>query len=331
MSDHKDILILAEVRDGSITPMTRELLGAGKKLSLDMGQGLSALLLGSGVGALAQDLIALGAAKVYVVDNPALASFNAESFTGAVSIACRQICPAVFLMGHTSMGRDLAPRVAARLGASLSTDCINVSTDAATKRLIQTRPAYGGNAVATVVSRAMPQMATLRSRAMPPAEADPSREGEVVKLNVDVPDSRVRITSVVRSETGQVKLEDASIVVAGGAGITDAASFEMVKELAAVVGGAVGATRLPCEEGMVPWSYQIGQTGKIVAPDLYIAVAISGAPQHMAGCSGSKCIVAVNRDAQANIFKVADYGIVADYKQALPVLTAKLREIRASC
>jgi len=330
MNDCKDVLILAEVRDQSIAPITRELLGAGKKLSLELGQGLGALLLGAGVASLAGELISLGAAKVYVVDSPELVTYNSDSYTSAVTEACRQIGPLVFLAGQTSVGRDLLPRAAARLGASLCTDCVDVKIDGATGRLVQTRPAYGGNAVAEMVSRSLPQMATLRSRAMPPAEADPSSLGEVVNLDVGVLSSRVRITDVVRSDAEDVKLEDASVVVAGGAGITDAASFDLVKGLAAVLKGAVGATRLPCEDGMVPWSYQIGQTGKIVAPDLYIAVAISGAPQHMAGCSGSKCVVAVNRDPQANIFRVADFGIVADYKQAVPVLIDKLREIKAS-
>jgi electron transfer flavoprotein alpha subunit len=330
MADYRGVLVLAEIRDQAIAPITRELLGVGKKLAQDMGEGLSALLLGSGLGAATKEAIALGAGKVYVVDGTAFASYNSDGYLTAVTKVCQEIRPAVFLMGQTSTGRDLAPLVAARLGASLSTDCVDLKIDPATKKLVQTRPVYGGNALAVVVSKAYPQMATVRARAMKPAESDASRRGEVIAVDVGNLETRVRIVDVVKMETGQVKLEEAKVVVAGGAGISEVKDFDLVKELAAVLGGAVGATRLPCEEGLVPWGFQIGQTGKIVAPDLYIAVAISGAPQHMAGCSGSKCIVAVNKDPQANIFKVADFGIVADYKQALPVMIKKCQEIKTS-
>jgi len=329
MADYHGVLVLAEMRDQAIAPITKELLGLGRKLAQDMGEGLCTLLLGSDLGATTKEVIALGADKVYVVDSAAFASYNSDSYLTAVTKVYQETKPAILLMGQTSIGRDLAPLVAARLGASLSTDCVDLKIDPATKKLVQTRPVYGGNALAVVVSKAYPQIATVRARAMEPAEPDASRQGEVVAVDVGSPETRVRIVDVVKAETGEVKLEEAKVVVAGGAGISEAKDFDLVKELAAVLGGAVGATRLPCEEGLVPWGYQIGQTGKIIAPDLYIAVAISGAPQHMAGCSGSKCIVAVNRDPQANIFKVADFGIMADYKQALPVMIKKCQEIKA--
>ncbi len=328
MTDYHGVLVLVELQDQAVASISKELLGVGQALAGQMGQDVSALLLGHELGDAAKEAIALGADRVYAADSPGLTLYNSESYLDVMLRICRQIRPAVVLLGQTSMGRDLAPLLAAELGGSLSTDCVDLRVDPSSGRLVLTRPVYGGNALAAVESRASPQMATVRGRAMEPAQPDMSRHGDVIAVEVADIKTRVRTLEVVKTETGQVKLEEAKIVVAGGAGIGDAGDFDLVRDLAVVLGGAVGATRLPCEEGLVPWSLQIGQTGKIVAPDLYFAVAISGAPQHMAGCSGARCIVAVNRDAQANIFKAADFGIVADYRQALPVLIEKCREIK---
>ena len=329
MSEYRGVLILGEMEDGGISSITKELLGIGRKLADELGEELSALLIGSEIKALSQEAIAWGSDKVYVADNPALASYSSDGYTAVATKICQEVAPSVLLMGQTSIGRDVAPRLAARLGVLLSTDCVELRIDPDTKRLIQVRPVYGGNAMAEVVSKTSPQMATVRSRSMSPLSLDSSRTGEVVPVDIAVDASiiKAKIVDIVKEEVEGIKLEDAKVVVAGGGGIASAEDFELVRELAKVLGGAVGATRPPCEEGWMPSSVQIGQTGKIVTPDLYIAIAISGAQQHMAGCADSKCIVAINRDTEAHIFKLADFGVIGDYKEALPALIAKCKEL----
>lgn len=330
MDDYRGVLILAEIQDEGIAPVTKELLGAGRRLADELGEDLSALLIGSGIEAATSEVIAYGADKVCVADNPALADYNSDSYTVVAAKVCQEAASSIFLMGQTSIGRDIAPRVAARLGASLSTDCLELRIDPDSRRLVQTRPVYGGNALATVVSKAYPQMATIRPRALSPLSPDHARTGQVVSVEVGSLQTKARVIERVKEEIEGVRLEEAKVIVTGGAGFNGAEEFELIRELATALGGAVGATRLPCEEGWISSSLQIGQTGKIVAPDLYIAVAVSGAPQHMAGCSGSKYIVAINRDPEANIFKMADFSIVADYQEALPALTKKCRELLSS-
>ena len=330
MSDYRGVLVLAETQDKGIAPITKELLGAGRKLANELAQELSALLIGSEAEAASSDVIAWGADRVYIAHSPDLDKHNSDSYTTTATRVCQEIAPSIFLLGQTSIGRDVAPRVAARLGASLTTDCVELGIDPDSKRLVQARPVYGGNAMATIISKAYPQMATVRPRSMSPLAPDDSRAGEVIPVEVGILDTRARVVDVVKEEVEGIKIEEARVIVGGGAGITGAEDFQLVRQLANVLGGAVGATRLPCQEGWVSSSLQIGQTGKIVAPDLYIAVAISGAPQHMAGCLVSKCIVAINRDRDAEIFKVADFGIVADYKEALPALIRKCQELKSS-
>ncbi len=329
MSEHRGVLILGEVEDKKIASITKELLGVGRKLADELGEGLSALLIGSEIKELGREAITWGADKVYVADNPALATYNSDCYTAVVTKVCKEIAPSIFLLGQTSIGRDVAPRVAARLGASLATDCIELKVAPDTKRLIQTRPVYGGNAMAVVVSKAYPQIATVRPRSMSPLSPNTSRSGDVVLIDVgaDVLVTKTKVANRVKEEVKGIKLEEAKVVVAGGAGISGAEDFKQLWELAKVLGGAVGATRIPCEQGWAPSGLQIGQTGKIVTPDLYIAVAISGAPQHIAGCLGSKYIVAINTDPEANMLKVANFGVVGDYKEALPALTTKCKEL----
>ncbi|MFC2000436.1 electron transfer flavoprotein subunit alpha/FixB family protein [Chloroflexota bacterium] len=330
MSDYQGVLVLAETQEKGLASISKELLGIGRTLADELGEDLSALLIGSDMEAVSKDAIAWGADRVYIAYGPDLASYNSDAYTAVVTRICREANPSVVLMGQTGVGRDISPRVAARLGASLSTDCVKLEIDPESKRLLVTRPVYGGNAMAVVASRAFPQMATVRPRSASPVDPDTSRVGKIVPIEVGGLETKARVVDRVREEVEGLKIEDAKVVVGGGAGISGPEDFGLVRELAGVLGGAVGATRQPCEEGWVSSSYQIGQTGKIIAPDVYIAVAISGAPQHMAGCSGSKCIVAVNRDPEANIFKVADFGIVADYKEAVPSLINKYRELKAS-
>jgi len=329
MSDYQGILIIGEVENGEISSITRELLGIGRKLADEMGEGLSALIIGSEIKAQGQEAIASGADKVYVADNPALAGYNSDCYTAVVTNVCKDVAPSILLVGHTSMGRDLAPRVAARLEVFLAADCIELRNDPDTKKLIQIRPVYGGNAIAEIASKTLPQMATVRPKSMSPLSPDASRAGDIVPVDIaaDALTAKTKTVDLVKEEVEGIKLEDAKVIVAGGFGLGSAEEFGPVRELAKVLGGAVGATRPPCDEGWISSSLQIGQTGKIVTPDLYIAVGISGAQQHISGILASKCIVAINRDPEANIFKIADLGVIGDFKEALPALTTKCKEL----
>lgn len=332
MSDYKGILVCGEIAEGRLAPITLELLGAGRRLANDLGQELNALLMGKDTGDLAQETIAFGADKAYVADNPILETYNSDAFTAAAAKLCQKISPVIILLGQTNMGRDLAPRLVGRLQGGLAMDCLELTIDPTTKLLAQTRPVFGGNANATVVTKtARPQIATIRPKAMAPAQRDESHKGQVISVEdpIDAGAVKVKVIERVKEKTEGVKLEDAEFVVSGGRGVGSVQNFETLKELANLLGGAVGATRAACEEGWIPMTQQVGQTGKIVSPTLYIAIALSGAMQHIAGCSGSKCIVAINKDAGANIFKVASFGIVGDYKEALPALTQKLKELLA--
>ena len=332
MSDHKGVLICGEIAEGRLAQITLELLGIGRKLADDLGEDLRVLLMGSKAGSLGQEAIAYGADKVYVADDSLLDNYNSDAYIQVAAKFCRKTLASIILLGHTDVGIDLAPRLNGRLGGGLAMECIALSIDPATKLLVSTRPVYGGNAIAEMISKsARPQMATLRPKIVPPAERNDSRQGEVIPVEdkVDPLAIKVKVVERVKEDVEGVKLEDAEVVVCGGRGIGSAENFEVLLKLARLLGGAVGGTRPACEEKWVPMSHQIGQTGKIVSPKLYFAVALSGAMQHIAGCSGSKTIVAINRDPEANIFKVAHLGIVGDYKEALPALTEKLRELMA--
>jgi len=332
MANHKGVLICGEITEGKLAPITIELLGIGRKLADELGEELSTLLMSSKTGDLGQEAIAYGADNVYVAKESFLDHYNSDAYTQVATNLCQKMLPSVVLLGHTDIGCDLAPRLNGRLGGGLAMDCLALSIDPATKLLVSTRPIFGGNAHATMVSRsARPQMATLRPKTVQPAERNDSRQGKVIPVEEKIDPSAIKIKVVdrIKEEVEGVKLEDAEVVVSGGRGMGSAQNFEMLKELARVLGGAVGATRPACDEGWAPARVQVGQSGKVVSPKLYIAVALSGAMSHIAGCLGSKYIVAINKDKGANIFSVAHFGIVADYKEVLPALTAKLKEIKS--
>jgi len=332
METHKGVLVCGEIAEGKLAPITVELLGVGRKLSNELGEDLSTLLMGSKAGVLGKEAIAYGADNVYVAEDSLLDDYNSDAYTQVAADFCRKALPFVMLLGHTDVGCDLAPRLNGRLGGGLSMDCLALSVDPATKLLVSTRPVFGGNAHATMVSKgARPQMATLRLKTVPPAERNDSRQGKVIPVEgkVDPSGFKVKVVERIKEEVEGVKLEDAEVVVSGGRGIGSAQNFEMVRELARVLGGAVGATRPACDEGWAAVTLQVGQSGKVVNPKLYIAVALSGAMSHISGCLGSKTIVAINKDKEANIFNVAHFGIVADYKEVLPALTAKLKELKS--
>jgi electron transfer flavoprotein alpha subunit len=331
MDTHKGVLVCGEIAGQKLAPITIELLGIGRKLANELGEDLSVLLMGSKTSGLGQDAIAYGADKVYAVEDSLLDNYNSDAYTLVTANLCRKVLPSIMLLGHTDVGCDLAPRLNGRLGGGLAMDCLALSIDPATKFLISTRPVYGGNAHAAMVTKsARPQMATLRPKTVPPAERNDGRQGQVIIVEDKIDPSvlKVKVVERIKEEVEGVKLEDAEVVVSGGRGIGSAQNFAMVRELARVLGGAVGATRPVCDEGWTPAALQVGQSGKVVSPKLYIAVGISGAMAHITGCLGSKYIVAINKDKDANIFNVAHFGIVADYKEVLPALTAKIKELK---
>ncbi len=329
--DTKGVLICGEIAGGKLAPITIELLGIGRKLANDLGQELSALLMGASAGGLGQEAIAYGADSVYVAEDGLLDNYNSDAYTQIAANAFQKALPSIMLLGHTDIGCDLAPRLNGRLKGGLAVDCLALSIDPATKLLVSTRPIFGGNAHATMVSKAArPQMATLRLKTVPPAERNDSRQGKVIPVEkVDPASLKVKVVDRIKEEVEGVKLEDADVVVSGGRGIGSAQNFAMLKELANVLGAAIGATRPACDEGWAPARLQVGQSGKVVSPKLYIAIALSGAMSHIAGCMGSKYIAAINKDKEANIFNVAHFGVVGDYKEVLPALTAKLKELKS--
>ena len=333
MAEYEGILVCGELMDGKLASITTELLGCGRKLADDLKEDLCCLLAGDSVGEASKEAIAFGADKVYTVEHPALKEYQADSYIQVAEKLAKDISPRIILMGQTSMGRDFAPRLSFRLGTSLTTDCLDLSVNPETKLLVQTRPVYGGNAQAVFTSGVMPQMATVRTKAMSPLERDDSRKGEVIATKIDIDTSKVRtkILETVKEEAVGIKLEDAPVIVCGGRGMGGPEPFQTtLKELADLLQGAVGASRPPADNGWVPEHLHIGLTGKIVAPDIYIAIAISGASQHTAGCTGSKHIIAVNKDPEANIFRDAELGVVGKYEDVVPALTNKLKELLAA-
>jgi electron transfer flavoprotein alpha subunit len=332
MAENKGILVFGEFADRKLASITTELLGCGRKLADELKEELCCLLASDTVGELSKEAIAFGADKVYVVEHPLLKEYQADPYLQVAEKVVKEISPRVVLLGQTSMGRDLAPRLAFRLGTTLTTDCLSLSVDPATKLLVQTKPVYGGNAQAVFVSELMPQMVTVRSKAMSPLERDDSRKGEIIPTSVDIDTAKIRtkILETVKEEAVGIKLEDARVIVCGGRGVGGPEPFRTtLKELADLLHGAVGASRPPADNGWVPEAQHIGLTGKIVAPDIYIGVAVSGASQHMAGCSGSKHIIAINKDPEANIFREAEFGVVGKYEEVVPAFTKKLRELLA--
>ena len=331
MAENKGVLVFCEIKEGKLATIATELLGCGRKLADDLGQELSAVLVGSGLAEPAKEAIACGADKAYVIDDAQLKDYQTDAYLSVMEKVIGQTAPQILLMGQTSIGRDLAPALAFRLKTAASLGCLELAIDPSSKKLLQTKPVYGGNALAVFTTESFPQIATVRAKTMTPLEPDPSRKGEVVKVEAGLDPSAIRakVLEKVPEKVEGIKLEDADVVVCGGRGVGSAEGFAQLEELAKMLKGAVGATRPPCDNEWIAAGAQIGLTGKIVAPDLYIAVALSGSSQHMSGCSGSKTIVAINKDPEANIFREARFGLVGDWKKALPAFTEKLKELLA--
>jgi electron transfer flavoprotein alpha subunit len=335
MSEYSGVLTYGEVRAEELSPVSLELLGVGRTLADARGEELSMVLIDREAGSCSRDAVAYGADRVYVIEDAPTDHFEGASFAAIMEKLCTDaIKPAVVILGQTVTGRDLAPRIAFRLGAGLVADCIGLELDPQSQNLVATKPVSGGNVLATfTVTQDGPQIASVRRRAMEIPERDDGRQGEIVNLPAGVDASAVRTTLVERvlqEQSEGPSLESAEIVVAGGRGIESSEDFQSyIRDgLADVLGAAVGGTRGAVDAGLISEQQQVGLTGKIVGPDLYFAVGLSGAIQHMAGCSGSKNIVAINTDENAQIFRFAKFGIVGDYKQVLPALIEKLEDLR---
>ncbi|MFQ6059385.1 MAG: electron transfer flavoprotein subunit alpha/FixB family protein [Anaerolineae bacterium] len=322
-----NVLVIAEERDGVLKKVTYEMLGEGKRIAEQLGGTVEAAVLGSGVAGLAEPLAHYGADKVYVADSPALANYP-EGHANVLADIVQRADPAVIFMSASFRGRDLAPRLAAKLGVGLASDCISFEVEG-DGRLRITRPIYAGKAIAKVVERTRPQMATVRPNIFPVPQPDTSRRAEIEEVEAKVRDIRAIVKEVVKTTTGRVELTEADIIVSGGRGMGGPENYAVIEELADVLGAAVGASRAAVDAGWRPHSDQVGQTGKTVSPTLYIACGISGAIQHLAGMKTSKYIVAINKDPEAPIFKVADYGIVADLFKVVPILTEEFKKLLA--
>lgn len=326
MANETGILVLGEVAEGKLSTFSTELLGAARRLE-GAGGAVSCALLGSAVESAAQDAIAFGADKVYVVEDPALADYSTDGWVQAMQKVVGEANPAIIIIGQSNIGRDVAPRLAFRLNTTACMDCLELSVSDG--KLSATRGSWGGNARSVHSFNTMPQIVTVRVKSQEPLERDESRKGEVVKVDAGLDPSSIRTKLLERKEVSAegVRLEDAEVIVGGGRGIGSEEGFKVLEDLASQLAGAVGATRAACDMGWRPVADQIGLTGKVVSPTLYIAVALSGASQHMAGCSGAKNIIAVNKDSEANIFKLSRFGIVEDYKKVMPALLEAIKKL----
>lgn len=329
-SSYKNVWVFAEQRDGEITPVVIELLGEGRKLADEIGVNLCAILLGKNVDSMAKELVAYGADTVYTVDDELLEKFTTDAYTKVITDAINEFKPEIVLYGATHIGRDLAPRIASRVSTGLTADCTKLEIDPDDKKLKQTRPAFGGNIMATIICpNTRPQMSTVRPGVMEKAEKNDSRDGKIVPIsfNLSKDDIRVEVIKTVKTKKDLVSLTDANIIVSGGLGMGSPEGFEMLKQLADKLGGVVGASRAAVDAGWIDHSHQVGQTGTTVKPNLYIACGISGAIQHLAGMQNSDFIIAINKNETAPILDIADYGIVGDVKEIVPLLTEKLDSV----
>lgn len=333
LKDHSHftgVWVLAEQFDGHIESISYELLGEGRKLADELGMELCAVLLGNGITNKAQELIERGADKVYVADAPQLDYFCDEPYANVIIKMIRDYSPNIVLCGATTVGRSLVSRVAVSVNAGLTADCTGLAIDPETKNLLQTRPAFGGNIMATIITPDhRPQMSTVRHKVMKEAEIDPSRTGEIItiELSADLLKSRTKRLRYVPEEGTTINIAEANILISGGRGLQKPENFDVIAELARVLKAGIGASRAAVDANWIPYSHQVGQTGKTVCPKLYIACGISGQIQHLAGMSSAETIVAINRDPDAPIFSVATYGIVGDVLEIIPKFTAECKKI----
>jgi electron transfer flavoprotein alpha subunit len=326
VQQYSGIAILAEHRLGKLGSVVPEIIGAARELQKDLSSPVSAVLVGNGVRKFTDELLSYGVDEVWMIDNPSIGDFDEDVQADLVAEILMEKKPEIFLGGGTVVGRSLLPRVAAKILTGLTADCTELSVDPATMLLRQTRPAFGGNIMATILTQNhRPQMATVRHKVMKPAEKVASPKGTVIELNhIPVPVSKLEFLEFVEEKTATVNLVEADVIVSGGRGIKDPKNFELIEKLALATCGAGGASRAAVDAGWIPYSHQVGQTGKTVKPKVYIACGISGAIQHLAGMKGADMIVAINSDPNAPIFDVAHFGIVGDLFKVVPELVKRL-------
>jgi len=323
----RGVWVFAEQRKSTIKNVAYELLARGRELADTLKTELCAVCLGHNIVDI-DSLIAHGADKVYLVDSPDLADNQEDCLTHGLLDLIKEHKPEIVLAGATALGRAFFPRVAAILNTGLTADCTGLDIDTEKKLLLQTRPTFGGNIMATILCpNKRPQMSTVRPRVFKKADPDLSRKGQIIKVDFKKENvtARTKLLSFVEDITEKVKLEDADIIVSGGRGLGKPENFKLLQELADVLGAALGSSRAAVDEGWIPYSHQVGQTGKTVCPKLYVACGISGAIQHLAGMQTSDCIVAINDNPDAPIFQVAHYGIVGDLFQVVPLMIKKLK------
>ena len=329
LSRYKDVWVFCEQRKGKIQSISWELLGEGRKLADKLGVALCGVLLGEAIEKEAESIIHRGADKVYITEDPRLKMYQNEPYTNALVELIREYKPEILLCGATTLGRSLVSRVAVKLETGLTADCTSLAIDEKEKILLQTRPAFGGNIMATIITPGCrPQMATVRHKVMKEAPVDKSRKGQIIKKDLDknLLQSRTRLLDFVEEIESTVNLAEADIIVSGGRGVGGPENFKIIKQLAEAIGGAVGASRAAVDADWISYSHQVGQTGKTVCPKIYIACGISGQIQHLIGMQSSEIIIAINRDSDAPIFDVATYGIVGDLFEIVPALARHFRE-----
>lgn len=332
LNAYKGVWVFAEQREGKIMPVVIELLGEGRKLADAVGCELCAVLLGDKVEGLTDELFAYGADKVYLADDPELKDYRTDAYSITIGKAIEEYKPEIVLLGATHIGRDLGPCLAVNCNTGLTADCTKLEIDPTDKKIQQTRPAFGGNLMATIICPDhRPQMSTVRPGVMEKAQYQEGRKGEVVKLNVSFKEGEIRtkVLEIVKSLKETVSLTDAKIIVSGGMGLGKPEGFELLKQLADKLGGVVAASRAAVDAGWIDHSYQVGQTGTTVKPKVYFACGISGAIQHVAGMQDSELIVAINTNESAPIFEIADVGIVGDLYKVIPAIIEELDKAEA--
>ena len=330
IGSYKDVWVFCEQKKGVIQTISFELLGEGKKLAKKLGVKLCAVILGHEIEPKLAELSARGADKIYVVDDPSLKNYQDDPYTKVIVSLAEEFKPEIILCGATVIGRSLISRVAIKIDAGLTADCTGLDIDEKDRLLLQTRPAFGGNIMATIITpNHRPQMATVRHKVMKEAEIHKGHKAEIIrrKYPADILTSRTTLLDIVEEIEETVNLAEADIIVSGGRGLGSPENFSIIKELAKVLGGAVGSSRAAVDAGWMPYSHQVGQTGKTVCPKLYIACGISGQIQHLIGMQSSKVIVAINKDPDAPIFKVATYCIVGNIFEIVPALTKEFNKI----
>jgi electron transfer flavoprotein alpha subunit len=325
-----DVLILVETKEGAVDKKTLELIRGGSGLAKELGTGVSAVVVGHETSPVAESVGAYGLNKVYRLEHPLLKDFQPDAWVAALEWLCKEVAPKMLLISQAFVGREVAPRLAYRLNTELTTDCTGLRIDPADKGLVRTKPIYGGNAVAIVKTQGSPQIVTVRKGAFEPSE-QAAAKSEMVPMTPPLNDALLRVKYVKTVEQEVVELDKANVVISGGRGIAEKEDFEVLKGLADALGKTHGKVMIGCsrpvvDKGWMSSDHQVGLTGSMIAPDTYVAVGISGAVQHLVGMIRSKKIIAINTDLGCNMFKVADFGVVGDYKEILPALTKKLEE-----